>query len=89
MADESITRFETAGGARIYRLPMQVFPSLRAYAHLVIADDYVALIDVGSGQGESDGHLRAGFARVADEWGERVGWADLDRIVITHAHIDH
>ncbi|NTU83700.1 MAG: MBL fold metallo-hydrolase [Chloroflexales bacterium] len=89
MADESIARFETAGGARIYRLPLQVFPHMWGYAHLVIADGYVALIDVGSGQGESDAHLRDGLARVADEWGERVGWADLDRIVITHAHIDH
>lgn len=89
MADESITRFETAGGARIYRIPLQVFPTLRGYAHLVIAGDYVALVDVGSGQGQSDAHLRDGFARVAAEWGERVAWGDLDRVVITHAHIDH
>ncbi len=89
MDDESITRFETAGGARIYRIPLQVFPTLRGYAHLVIAGGYVALVDVGSGQGASDAQLRDGFARVAAEWGERVAWADLDRIVITHAHIDH
>lgn len=89
MADESITRFTTAGGARIYRIPLQVFPSLRAYAHLVIAGDYTALIDTGSGQGASDEQLRTGFAQVADAWGEGLSWADLDRIVITHAHIDH
>ncbi|MEI6180548.1 MAG: MBL fold metallo-hydrolase [Chloroflexales bacterium] len=89
MPDETITRFETAGGTRIYRLPMQVFPNLRAYAHVVISGDYVALIDVGSGQGQSDAHLRDGFARLASEWGEHIRWADLDRIVITHAHIDH
>lgn len=89
MLDESIVRFETAGGARIYRIPLQVFPSLRGYAHLVIAGEYAALVDVGSGQGECDANLRDGFARVADEWGERLAWSDLDRIVITHAHIDH
>jgi glyoxylase-like metal-dependent hydrolase (beta-lactamase superfamily II) len=89
MADEVITRFTTAGGARIYRIPLQVFPSLWAYAHLVIAGDYAALVDVGSGQGASDAQLRAGFARVAEQWGEGLGWGDLDRIVITHAHIDH
>ncbi len=89
MADASITRFFTAGGARIYRLPLQVFPNLLAYAHLVIAGDYVALIDVGSGQGPSDTHLREGMERLRSEWGETLGWADIDRVVITHAHIDH
>lgn len=89
MAEEQVTRYETSGGARIYRIPMRVFPSLLAYAHLLIAGDYAALIDVGSGQGESDAHLRAGMERVRDTWGERVGWGDLSRIVITHAHIDH
>ena len=89
MDAESIARFETAGGARIYRIPLQVFPGLVGYAHLVIAGSYRALIDVGSGQGPCDDQLRAGMARVADEFGERVGWADLDRVIITHAHIDH
>lgn len=89
MAEQKVTRHETAGGARIYRLPLKVFPSLWGYAHLVIAGDYAALVDVGSGQGESDAHLLAGMERVRDEWGERVGWGDLRRVVITHAHIDH
>lgn len=89
MAEETITRFETAGGARIYRIPLQVFPNLWGYAHLVIAGDYVALVDVGSGQGASDAQLRAGLEQIAGAWGEGVGWGDLDRIVITHAHIDH
>ena len=89
MSDEPITRFTSAGGARVYRMPLQVFPSLRAYAHLVIAGDYVALIDVGSGQGPSNDQLRTGFTALSEEWGEQVNWSDLDRIVITHAHIDH
>jgi glyoxylase-like metal-dependent hydrolase (beta-lactamase superfamily II) len=86
---EPIKRFETAGGARIYRIPLQVFPDLRGYAHLVVRGDYVALVDVGSGQGQSDAQLRAGVEAVRDDWGEAVGWDRLDRIVITHAHIDH
>lgn len=89
MAPEGIVRFETAGGARIYRLPLQVFPSLRAYVHLVLAGDYVALVDTGSGQGVSDADLCDGMERVRDEWGELVAWSDIDRIVLTHAHIDH
>ncbi|PDW03087.1 MBL fold metallo-hydrolase [Candidatus Viridilinea mediisalina] len=89
MAEENITRFTTSNGIRIYRIPLRVFPSLWAYAHLVIAGDYLALVDVGSGQGSSDEQLRAGMAAIADEWDEAVSWADLNRIVITHAHIDH
>lgn len=89
MSEQTISRHVSAGGARIYRIPMQVFPSLVAYAHLVIAGDYAALVDVGSGQGQSDAHLLAGLERVRDEWGEPVGWADIDRVVISHGHIDH
>jgi glyoxylase-like metal-dependent hydrolase (beta-lactamase superfamily II) len=86
---ETITRYETSSGVRIYRIPMQVFPHLTAYAYLVIAGDYTALIDSGSGQGLSNDHLRDGFAAVATEWGEAISWAGLDRIIISHAHIDH
>lgn len=89
MVQEGVTRYTTAGGARIYRIPLQVFPSLRAYVYLIIAGDYVALVDTGSGQGASDTDLQKGMACIRDEWGETVTWSDLDRIVLTHAHIDH
>jgi len=86
---EPVTRYETDGGVRIYRIAAQVFSMLVANVYLVIAGDYAALIDTGSGLGQSDDHLRAGLDQIRDEWGERVGWGDLSRIVITHAHIDH
>lgn len=89
MAAGPVVRFDTAGGVRIYRIPLRVFPTLVAHAHVVIAGDYAALIDVGSGLGESDAHLQAGLAALRDEWGESLTWGDLRRIVITHAHIDH
>lgn len=88
-ADHQISRHITAGGARIYRLPLQVFPHMWGYAHLVVDGDYSALIDVGSGQGRSDEQLRVGMEQVREVWGEEVGWGELRRIVITHAHIDH
>jgi glyoxylase-like metal-dependent hydrolase (beta-lactamase superfamily II) len=62
---------------------------LVANIYLVIVGDYVALVDAGSGLESSDDHLRAGLDQIRDEWGERVGWNDIKRIVITHAHIDH
>lgn len=86
---EPVIRYETERGVRIYRISAQVFPMLVANIYVVIAGAYVALIDTGSGLGQSDDHVRAGFAQIRDEWGEPVGWADIKRIVITHAHVDH
>jgi glyoxylase-like metal-dependent hydrolase (beta-lactamase superfamily II) len=62
---------------------------LVANVYVLVAGDYVALVDTGSGLDRSDDHLRAGFDQIHDEWGERISWRDLRRIVITHAHIDH
>ncbi len=86
---EPVARYETDNGVRIYRIAAQAFPMLVANIYLVITADYVALIDAGSGLEASDDHLRAGLDQIRDEWGERVGWQDINRIVITHAHIDH
>jgi len=86
---EPVTRYTTDGGVRIYRIAAQVFPALVANVYLVVAGDYAGLIDTGSGLGQSDHHLRAGLGQIRDEWGERIGWQDLKRIVITHAHVDH
>lgn len=89
MASEPVTRFVSAGGARIYRLPLQAFPNFIAYAYVVLDEHYVALIDTGSGSETSNADLHAGFAALHDQWGERVAWRDLQRIIITHGHIDH
>lgn len=89
MSVEPVTRYETEHGVRIYRIATQVFPVLIANVYVVLAGDYAALVDTGSGLDRSDDHLRAGMDQIRDEWGERVGWHDLKRIVITHGHIDH
>lgn len=84
-----VTRHETEGGARIYCIPVRVFTMLVANVYVVIVDDYAALIDTGSGLGESNIQLGAGMEALRDEWGEQISWADLKRIIITHAHVDH
>lgn len=89
MVASPITRYDAAGGIRIYRIPVTAFPHLVAHVHVVIAGDYTALVDSGSGLGESDAQLQAGMQELRDTWGEHLGWADLRRIIITHAHIDH
>jgi glyoxylase-like metal-dependent hydrolase (beta-lactamase superfamily II) len=81
--------FISRTGARIYRIPLHLFPELWGYAHLVVAGDVVALVDVGSGFGESNQQLEDGFQRVRTEYGESITWRDVTHILITHAHIDH
>ena len=89
MSLEPVTRYESDGGARIYRIPVRVFQMLVANVYIVIAGDYVALVDTGSGLGESDDHIRSGIEQIRDEWGEPLGWGDIKRVVVTHAHVDH
>ena len=81
--------FETSGGARIFRIPMNVFPDFWAYAYLVLVDGHTVLIDTGSGFGDSNAHLEAGFNQASRAAGRTIRIEDLTHILITHGHIDH
>jgi glyoxylase-like metal-dependent hydrolase (beta-lactamase superfamily II) len=81
--------FTSGDGARIYRIPIHLFPELWGYAHLVVADEIAALIDVGSGFGDSNNHLELGMEAARSEYGEAIEWSDLTHVLITHGHIDH
>jgi len=81
--------FRSAGGARIYRIPIHLFPELWGFAHLVVADGLVALVDVGSGFGDSNDHLELGLRAVKSDYDEAIEWSDLTHVLITHGHIDH
>lgn len=85
----NVTRHISRSGVRIYTLPLEVFPHFWGNAYLLLGDGIATLIDSGSGLGVSDDHLLAGFARVRDGWNEAITPAALQRIIITHAHIDH
>jgi glyoxylase-like metal-dependent hydrolase (beta-lactamase superfamily II) len=85
----AIERYLSNDGARIYRWSIELFPDLDGYAHLVIADDVTALIDAGSGFGDSNAMLEAGLVEIGRQYGERSGWGDLTHVLITHGHIDH
>jgi glyoxylase-like metal-dependent hydrolase (beta-lactamase superfamily II) len=81
--------FISREGARIYRIPLELFPTLQGFAHVVVAGDLRALIDVGSGFGDSNAQLEAGFTGLRSRFGEKLDWNDLTHILITHGHIDH
>jgi glyoxylase-like metal-dependent hydrolase (beta-lactamase superfamily II) len=84
-----IERFESGTGARIYRLPVEVFPDFIAYCYVILEAGVPTLVDTGSGYGNSNDHLLAGIAALKEQFGETVGLADIHRILISHGHIDH
>lgn len=89
-----IKTFETSGKARVFQIPLQVFPGMLGYAYLVMLDQGSrrpgwVLIDTGSGFQDSNLHLERGFRAVSEQIGRRVAFSDLDHILITHGHIDH
>ena len=84
MSDKAtFAQFETSGGAKIHRIPLEVFPNFWAYVYLVQKDAYRALIDCGSGMETSHANLLDGLQQSG------LQPADLTHILLTHAHIDH
>jgi glyoxylase-like metal-dependent hydrolase (beta-lactamase superfamily II) len=84
-----IQRFESNTGARIYRIPVEAFPGFIAYCYVVLEMGAPTLIDTGSGLGNSNDHLIQGMASLREEFREALEPRDIQRILITHGHIDH
>ena len=89
MSRPEVERYQTSNGARIYRIRLDLFPSLEGYAHLVLAKDVVALVDVGSGFGDSNEQLEGGLQEIQMHYGESVKWKNITHVLISHGHIDH
>lgn len=83
MSQASYTMFETATGTKIHRLPLEAFPKFWVYAYLVQINGENFLIDCGSGTDLSHQILVDGLTQVGFQL------ADLNYILLTHAHIDH
>ncbi|MEW6086030.1 MAG: MBL fold metallo-hydrolase [Chloroflexota bacterium] len=79
----SFAVFESAGGATIFRLPIQAFPNFWAYVYVVQRGKNTILIDAGSGTETSHEDLLNGLKRA------NLSPSDLTHILLTHAHIDH
>jgi glyoxylase-like metal-dependent hydrolase (beta-lactamase superfamily II) len=79
----TFSHFETSGGAKIHRIPVEVFPNFWAYVYLIEKNDDRVLIDCGSGTESSHANLLDGLGQVGFQP------LDLTHILLTHAHIDH
>ena len=84
-----VERFESRGGTRLYRIPLDLFPELEGYAHVIVSSGMVALWDVGSGFGNANEQLEAGLEEIRSRYREEVSWDNLTHIFLSHGHIDH
>lgn len=91
--ENGIRAYRTSSGAKIFAIPLQLFPILRGFAYLVVEQTdrrpMFTLIDSGSGMPDSNENLLAGIRAVGERIGQPLDFAQLDRILITHGHIDH
>ena len=89
-----IKNYESNKGAKIFQVPLQLFPGLDGFVYLVFVESsewgsYRVLIDTGSGFGESNQQLEDGIKKVSEIIGESLTLSDLTHVFITHSHIDH
>jgi glyoxylase-like metal-dependent hydrolase (beta-lactamase superfamily II) len=85
----AIQCFTSSIGARIYRIPVEAFPQFVAYCYVILDAGVPTLVDTGSGYGNSNEHLRQGFEALSGDIGESLNLTDIQRVLITHGHIDH
>lgn len=86
----SVERFETNTGVHIYRLPLDVFRSgFIGYSYVILNAGVPTLVDTGSGYPGSNEDLLDGFQAIRDDFGEALHLRDVQRILVTHGHIDH
>lgn len=86
----AVERFTSSSGVDIYRLPMVLFPNnFTGHAFLLDGAGPLTLVDTGSGMGRSNDDLLAGFKQIGERYSKSFALHDIERIIITHGHIDH
>jgi glyoxylase-like metal-dependent hydrolase (beta-lactamase superfamily II) len=85
----TIERFTSSNGARIYRIPTEAFPGLIVHCYIVLETGVPTLVDCGSGYGSSNEQLLEGIACLKTDFSESITVKDIQRIIVSHGHIDH
>lgn len=82
--------FSSSSGVDIYRLPLVLFPNnFSGHAFVLDGAGPLTLVDTGSGMGRSNDDLLDGFKQIGERFGKSIELQDIERIIITHGHIDH
>lgn len=84
-----VEKYITSHGRVIYRFPVQSFPELITYIHIISDGENLLLLDCGSGMALSNQQLLAGLEAIRTEHGETVALTRLTAVLISHGHMDH
>jgi len=85
----AIRRFVSSTGVRIYRIACDGLPGISGRVYLLLGAGPPTLVDAGSGEGHSTEQILAGLESIGREFGEDFRPRQVERILVTHAHIDH
>lgn len=88
MSEPSLSAYTTASGIAVYKFPVWAFENHFTNCYLVL-DEALTLIDCSSGIGDSNASLERCFASARSDFGLTATLGDVERLIITHGHIDH
>lgn len=85
-----VAHFRSSSGVDIYQLPMLLFPpDFSGHAYLLDGAGPLTLADTGSGMPQSNADLLAGLQALGERFGKSYALGDIERVILTHGHIDH
>lgn len=88
-ATPAVQKFMSNTGVRIYRIPMEVFEGFMGYSYVLLGAGVPTIVDSGSGFEKSNAMLDAGLSSIHNVYGEDFRATDIERIILSHGHIDH
>ena len=86
--DKTIRKYVSSGGTIAYKVPVEAFPNHVTNCYLVMTDP-VTLLDAASGWDSANQDIVHQFVALNDQFGESISLKDVDRLIVTHGHIDH
>lgn len=84
-----VAHFSASPEIDVYRLTTEAFPDFPVHVYVLLGCGPPTLVDAGSSEESSIVGLQTAMAALREEYGSFVDWPDIERIVLTHGHIDH